>query len=1144
MTSPVSVGQVSIEVVAEARSLAKSLKREVENAFKGLDLSKAIQNAARGIKVKVDPVIDTTTIGDKVKKARVPKVPVALDPVLKAFQQEVLRQTAALSRQTIKIPVDGDTAGLRAGLSAQLASIQAQSKIQVPTEPGAKAAYETRLRAQLAEVAARVKQTVEVKVDVDGGSGSSGLAGLAGVFKGIVSALPSMGRFSSGLADIAGSVQKLSGSSAQLGGNLTGAFVAASGPIGLVIGALAVAAAAVAAIGTAAVLAVPAVSALAGAIAAIPGALVGVGAVFGTLSLGFKGISDAFKPKAGGGGGSAGEDAASRARRIAGAERGVEAARRGITAATRGLESAERGYADAQRRVSEAQERLAKTQDAINRARREAKEDIEDLGRAMRGAVLDEEDAGLRVTEALRALNQARESGILPDIQRAELEYRQAQLAVENAKDATEDLGEASKDANKKGVEGSDKVQDALKDQKDAIQAVRDAQVGVIEAQNGVLGANDALKSSYDSLASAQDGLAAANKKAASSGGGGALGSIVKLAPNAQKFVNAIKALKPAFEDLRLDVQNRLFAGLDKTITRLAEAYKAPLKRIFGSYADTFNKAFKNLGTSLGKPQFIADLETGAEGFRKGLDKILTAVSGPLVEAFGTLSAASAPFLEALGDEIADVVTEFSKWVQSGKDSGALTDFFDNATKAMHDIFDIGGSVVKIIGSIITIIAGRRRIGTGKSPLEEFKDGLKKVSDYLDDPAVQEGIRQFFGDIEDGFIAVARFIKKIDGWVNKIKALKTAITGSDEGSAGKTGTAAANAAGGLGDAARKAGFTPIAGAAAGKPVGEATGGGFIEGLKFALKRLFQTIPDLLWSGPDSLIGKIKSGLGIASPSTLTTEMGKELINGLIKGIGDKIGALKAKARELPARIRDAFGNAATFLGQKGRDFVGGLINGIGERFPALRDRATTLKNVITGVFSNSGSTLTSAGRNVGASLANGIVAMYGPTRTRAQGLKNTVSNAFTNAGRILYNAGQVIAQGLQQGIDNQRPNLGKYLNALGAYIKANKGPIAADRKLLIPEGQAIMEGLIGGIASKRDALGAELSNLTGMVAATTFPELGVQADAAISSSLSTASAITVQGSWAPGMTGDPILDALSRVVKLRFNGNAQAAFGT
>lgn len=76
MTAPISVGQVSVEVVADTRKLAKSLKREIEGAFKGVDFKSVLQKAINGEKltVTVTPVLDTSRLKEQLGKARM-KVP-------------------------------------------------------------------------------------------------------------------------------------------------------------------------------------------------------------------------------------------------------------------------------------------------------------------------------------------------------------------------------------------------------------------------------------------------------------------------------------------------------------------------------------------------------------------------------------------------------------------------------------------------------------------------------------------------------------------------------------------------------------------------------------------------------------------------------------------------------------------------------------------------------------------------------------------------------------------------------------------------------------------------------------------------------------------------------------------------------------
>lgn len=956
----------------------------------------------------------------------------------------------------------GFAAKLRTALAAEIKNLDVGEliseriggkSITVPVKLDADAAgLSEKVRAQVGRTTAKVK----VDVDVDKQTAASRIGT---VLKALSGALPDVGGLSSKVADLGGSLQKAAGSSAQLGGSLAGAFQSAAGPIGLVVGGLVVAAGALAAVASAAVLAVPAISAVSGAIAAIPAAAVGGGAALGTLALGLRGISDAFKPVAKTGGGSAGEDPASRARRIAGAERGIEAARRGIAAATRGVQSAERGYQESLRTLASAQQRAASLQGAINKARRDAIEDLDDLGRAMRGALLDEEDAALSVTEAERALNFARERGNIPEIQRADLAYRQSLLTLENSKDATDDLGKAQADAARKGINGSDKVQQALAEQADALEAVRQAQLGVVNARESVVSANDSLTSSYDGLASANDSLAEAQKKQVKTGGA-AVAQAIKLAPAAQKFVDAVKALGPAFERLRLGVQERLFAGLDRTVTRLGERWIPQLEITLGGYADTFNRFFKRLGAGLSQPKIIGDLAAGAEGARKGLQRILDAVSGPLVEAFATLSRAAAPFMEALGDELAKVVESFSKWVRQGERSGGLQRFFANATQSMRDIFSLGRPVASIIGSLLSTIIGQPLTRAGeKSPLIQFRDGLQSIADYLKDPGNQQRIRGFIADVQSAVGRLLDFAKQL---TSIYLSIRKALGGDNTSSIGQE-------------------------------IGTALVAGVIVGLQLGTQVLIGAVKAVF----NGVIRVVKGILGIASPSRVMATIGAQIIDGLIQGIGARFGALISVVGQIPGRIRSAIGAA--------------------------------------------GNVLFNTGRNIGAGLANGISSMAGIVADRAGRLGDIVGNAFRGAGSLLYNAGRAIVQGLINGIASLVGRLGSYLNDLGRFIQDNKGPLDADRKLLVPAGRAIMQGLIGGIASQRGALADELGGVTGMFAGV-GPELAAGPFAAFGTSTVGPAALEI--GFRSGATGDKIIDGIRDHIVVRYRGSVDDALGS
>jgi hypothetical protein len=1245
VTSPNNVGEVSVEILAEARDLAKSIRKQVEEGFKGLDIGKLIRDSIGNepIKVPLKPDFDEKDL-PKSLPGKAPKVPVELDPLMAAFQAEIKRQTAALAREVnIRIPVDGDTSGLReelgaqlkavsdqlrvkvpaepgdkakfqselqaqlaevsarvkahvgvdadtrelpekvrqtrvpnvkvqvdpvlaafqaevraqagalartvnanvpvgadtnglrAELGAQLAEIQAQTKIQVPTEPGAKAAYESKLKAELAEVAARVKQTVhvEAKVDVD----KSGVGDLLPNLSGMLANVTSLG---SGIQGIVGPAASLSGF-------------------------FGYAATALAALAAGAALAVPAITAVAGAAAAIPAALVGAGAIFGTFSLGLKGISDAFKPKAGGGGG-AGGSAVNQAKQIAAASRSVEAARRGIAAANRSLDASERGLAAAERGVvqaqqalvnaekdvADAQKRAAAAQLAVSKARVDAAEDIDDLNRALRGAKLSEEDAALSVTEALRALNEAKLTGNIPDIQRADLAYREALQTLDEAKDTTDDLQKSTDEANKKGVDGSDKVTGALQDQQDALDGVTKAQQGVVSAQNGILDAADSLKSAQDGvlsaqdgiksaadgLASAQDSLAQAQQKVAS-GGGAAAAAVTKLAPAAQRFVDAVKGLKPAFEDLRLDVQQRLFEGLDKTVTNLGQAWIPALKTTLGSYADTFNQFFKNLGASITTPTFIADIQAGAEGARQGIKKIGDSVTTSLVPAFGALSRAAGPFLSQLGGEIADVVTQFSNWVLQGEKTGGLKSFFDKAAAAMHEIFTTGKLVGSIIGSLFEIITGASGNGSKKTALDSFNDGLKKVADFLDNPKNQQAISGFFTTVASAVVGTAKaigdLVSKIRGWVDKFTTLKESLFPTGAGDSANFGNQLGHTlTEGLATAAKLLLLNLPA-------IGRDLIGGLIAGIVAATVNIGGFLAAIFWDGPSSILGLIKVGFGIASPSTKMIEVGRNLVLGLIAGVESLFGSLAGRARSLASTVIGAVGSGATWLVAAGKNAVIGLINGVGSLLGNLRAYAGNLRVTIVNATSSAGSWLTSAGRNAIIGLGNGIISMFGTLRTWAGNAKVYIQNGLSNAGSLLVAAGKNVIIGLINGIGSMLGTLGNYLGDVGAFIVAHKGPPSADKVMLYGAGRLIMGGLISGISDQKDALAAELSNVSSLVSGTSLGGLGAGFDGAVSASLSAASQQQVLVSWKTGTTGDQFLDSLANLIDLRHNGNVQAA---
>jgi tape measure domain-containing protein len=114
---------------------------------------------------------------------------------------------------------------------------------------------------------------------------------------------------------------------------------------------------------------------------------------------------------------------------------------------------------------------------------------------------------------------------------------------------------------------------------------------------------------------------------------------------------------------------------------------------------------------------------------------------------------------------------------------------------------------------------------------------------------------------------------------------------------------------------------------------------------------------------------------------------------------------------------------------------------------------------ILGWFSGLGSSIGGAFNNAANSAKNtwnGVVSWF-------RGIPGTIGGFFSGAGTLLYNAGASIISGFLRGLKSMWSNVTGWISGIGDWIKAHKGPISYDRRLLIPAGQAIMTGFAQGL---------------------------------------------------------------------------------
>ncbi|QWT29806.1 tail length tape measure protein [Streptomyces phage KimJongPhill] len=447
-----------------------------------------------------------------------------------------------------------------------------------------------------------------------------------------------------------------------------------------------------------------AIPAIAGIITALqniaPAAAGAVTAVFAfaqgmaAIKIGTSGIGDAvkaaFAPTA-----SAASSATSAANNHAKAMQGVQDA----------TESAARANADAAKRVKEAEQNLVDAQKEaiavqkeLSQAREDAKRELEDLNSALAHGELDLKQAQQDLADAeqdYRDKTAINSTATKKEQEEALLRLQEAQLALKDQQTETKRLREDTAKANKEGIDGTQAMTQWKDKNAQANKNVADQEKALAEArQQQAQTAADGQKQ----VAAAMESLNTATEKAAA--GSNALGNaMAKLSPNARAFVNEIIRLKPAWDNLKLDVQDALFAGLADRLRTMAASVLPVLRTNLTNTAGILNQMAKgamDAATQVGADGTLGKAMAGANA---GMANLIP-LPGKILTAITQLGAAGSPVFESLTAGIADKVTAITDKLGTAFKSGALT---DSITMAMGLIKDLGAvfmNVFEIIGNI------------------------------------------------------------------------------------------------------------------------------------------------------------------------------------------------------------------------------------------------------------------------------------------------------------------------------------------------------------------------------------------------------------------------------------------------------------
>lgn len=464
------------------------------------------------------------------------------------------------------------------------------------------------------------------------------------------------------------------------------------------------------------------------------------------------------------------EDAASR---VADAEK----------AASRAVASALQQQQAAQRAVASAAKDLQRAQEDLNGAWEDGTRSLQDLQDQLDMGLIDQRQAALDLADARADLQKAQASGDTSAIAKAQVAYDRQVETIDELNKRVQRLSSDNTTAQAKGVAGTDAVtsaNDRLADAQDrmtqAQQSAGDASRAVDQARSDgaaqvakaqeegsrqVASAQKALtdaemsqvstqRAGQQQLAAAQQQVVEAQRSladvltktgAAAAGVDKVAAAMAKLSPNAKAAVNAILGLKPAWDALKLDVQDKMFAGVATRITALGGTYIPILRGAMSGLAGEMNGALTSAMDVFARPMNATGIQTALGDIVAGFHGMLAAAA-PATQAFIDLFRVGSTFMPQLGTAIGNVATRFSTFISVAAGDGRLQTWISNALGVFAQLGRLVGNIGSILFSVLGTAASQ-----GTNLLSVLVAGTGAAARFLNSVQGMAFLQTIFGNI-------------------------------------------------------------------------------------------------------------------------------------------------------------------------------------------------------------------------------------------------------------------------------------------------------------------------------------------------------------------------------------------------------------
>lgn len=171
------------------------------------------------------------------------------------------------------------------------------------------------------------------------------------------------------------------------------------------------------------------------------------------------------------------------------------------------------------------------------------------------------------------------------------------------------------------------------------------------------------------------------------------------LSPSAQVAATALRNLGPAWNNLHLDVQQRLFQGVGKDIQRVGAVDLPVLRRGMDSMAGSLNQGVHYFAQWATSSKTVADFHTIMNNSAVSTQNLMRALQ-PVLSIFRDVATVGSNFLPQLTSGLASAAQRAADFVSHARETGKLHEWIQTGIDAVHKLLTVFGDVIQIIVKI------------------------------------------------------------------------------------------------------------------------------------------------------------------------------------------------------------------------------------------------------------------------------------------------------------------------------------------------------------------------------------------------------------------------------------------------------------